>query len=156
MVVGAPNVGKSTLINRISGKNGLKTGNRAGVTKGISWIRVGNTIELMDTPGLLYPKIEDRVVGLNLASLGSINEDILDKEEIASYIVTYLYNNYKSILFDRYRINNIDKFNLDDIFREIGINTKSFKKGNIVDLEKVYLIIINDLKEGRIRQITFD
>ena len=99
LVVGAPNVGKSTLINRISKKNSVKTGNRAGVTKGISWIRVGNTIELMDTPGILYPKIETREIGLNLASLTSINEDILDKEEIASYIVTYLYHNYKDIYY---------------------------------------------------------
>jgi len=156
IVIGAPNVGKSTLINHISGKNGLKTGNRAGVTKGISWVKVGNTIELLDTPGLLYPKIESKEIGLNLASFGSINEDILDKEEIASYIVTYLYNNYKKILLERYKLNNIETFNLENILTKIAESTNSYKKGNIIDLEKVYTIIINDLKEGRINKITFD
>lgn len=156
LVVGAPNVGKSTLINRISKKNSVKTGNRAGITKGISWIRVSNTIELMDTPGILYPKIETQEIGLNLASLTSINEDILDKEEIASYIITYLYKNYKNILFDRYKINKNEEFDLETIFTLIAKNTNSYKKGNLIDLEKVYTIIINDLKEGRIRNITFD
>ncbi|MBQ8472793.1 MAG: ribosome biogenesis GTPase YlqF [Bacilli bacterium] len=155
LVVGAPNVGKSTLINKISKKNSVKTGNRAGVTKGISWIRIANTIELMDTPGILYPKIETKEVGLNLASLTSINEDILDKEEIASYIVTYLYHNYKDILINRYKLDNLD-FNLEEIFNNIAKSTNSYKKGNVVDLEKVYTIIINDLKEGRIKNVTFD
>ncbi len=155
IVIGAPNVGKSTLINRISGKNALKTGNKAGVTKGISWVRVSNTIELMDTPGILYPKIEDSKVGLNLASLTSINEDILDKEEIASYIITYLYNNYPSILADRYKI-DIKSFDLEEIFKEIALNTNSILKGGVIDYNKVYTIIINDLKEGRIKNITFD
>ncbi len=155
MVIGAPNVGKSTLINRISKKNALKTGNRAGVTKGISWIRVDNTIELMDTPGILYPKIESREVGLNLASLTSINEDILDKEEVASYIITYLYKNYNNILKERYKLNT-EEFNLEDIFKQIANNTNSLKKGGIIDYNKVYTIIINDLKEGRIKNITFD
>ena len=156
LVVGAPNVGKSTLINRISGKNSLKTGNRAGVTKGISWIRIDKTIELMDTPGILYPRIENKEVGLNLASFSSINEDILNKEEIASYIVTYLYNNYKNILIDRYKLDkNIDN-NLENIFVSIAKSTNSYLKGNNVDFEKVWTIIINDLKEGRIKNITFD
>ena len=138
-----------------SKKNALKTGNRAGVTKGISWIRVDNTIELMDTPGILYPKIESREVGLNLASLTSINEDILDKEEVASYIITYLYKNYNNILKERYKLNT-EEFNLEDIFKQIANNTNSLKKGGIIDYNKVYTIIINDLKEGRIKNITFD
>lgn len=155
LVVGAPNVGKSTLINRISKRNSVKTGNRAGVTKGISWVRVGNTIELMDTPGLLYPKIETSEVGLNLASLTSINEDILNKEEIASYIVTTLFYKYPNILKERYHL-IIEEFDLENIFTEIAKSTNSYKKGNLIDLERVYTIIINDLKEGRIRNITFD
>ena len=156
LVVGAPNVGKSTLINRISGKNSLKTGNRTGVTKGISWVKISNNIELMDTPGILYPKLSSREVSLNLASLASINEDILNKEEIASYIVDFLYHNYKDILIDRYKLNNNIEFDLENIFYTIAKNTNSLKKGNIPDLDKVYTIIINDLKEGRIKNITFD
>ncbi len=155
MVVGAPNVGKSTLINRISNRNALKTGNRAGVTKALSFIRVGDTIELMDTPGILYPKIETKEIGLNLASLTSINEDILDKEEIASYIIQKLYERYPDILKDRYKI-DIKEFNLETIFKEIAKNTNSLKQGGEQDYLKVYNIIINDIKEGRIKNITFD
>ena len=154
-MVGAPNVGKSTLINRISKRNALKTGNRAGITKGLSWVRVGDTIELLDTPGILYPIIESREVGLNLASFSSINEDILDKEEVARYIIETLYNKYPSILKERYKI-NWKEFNLNDIFDEIAINTNSLQKGGVIDLNRVYTIIINDLKEGRIKNITFD
>ncbi len=158
LVVGAPNVGKSTLINRISHKNSLKTGNRAGITKGITWVRVGNTIELMDTPGILYPKIATSEVGLNLASLASINEDILNKEEVASYIIKFLSKNYPTILNERYNldIKLLDINNLKTIFEVIALNTSSYTKGGIVDYNRVYSIIINDLKEGRIRNITFD
>ena len=156
LVVGAPNVGKSTLINRISGKNSVKTGNKAGVTKGISWIRISNTIELMDTPGILYPKIENAKIGLNLASLTSINEEILNKREIASYIVETLYYNYKNMLVERYKLDENILYDLDTIFENIATTTNSYRKGNIIDLERVYTIIINDIKEGRISNITFD
>ena len=152
IVIGAPNVGKSTLINRISGKNSLKTGNRAGVTKGLSWIKVSNTIELMDTPGLLYPKIEDKEVGLTLASFSSINEDILDKEEIAIFIIKYLYDNYKDKLENRYHI-KITDFNIENILSDIAKSTNSYIK-NEIDYNKIYTIILNDLKEGRINNIT--
>ena len=155
IVIGAPNVGKSTLINRISGKNSLKTGNRAGITKGLSWIKVGNTIELMDTPGLLYPKIEDREVGLTLGSFSSINEDILDKEQIASFILEYLFNNYKDILQNRYHIILDNNFNLENIIIQIAKSTNSYIKGQQIDYNRIYTIIINDLKEGRIKGITF-
>ena len=154
IVIGAPNVGKSTLINRISGKNSLKTGNRAGITKGLSWIKIGNTIELMDTPGLLYPKIEDEIVGLTLASFSSINEDILDKEQIASFIIEYLFDNYKNKLESRYNI-TINEFNLEKIFELIAKSTNSYLKGNEIDYNRIYTIIINDLKDGRIKKITF-
>ena len=153
IVIGAPNVGKSTLINRISGKNSLKTGNRAGITKGISWIRVGDTIELMDTPGLLYPKIEDKEIGLTLASFSSINEDILNKEEIATFIIKYLYDNYKNILENRYHI-IINNFDIENIIQKIANSTKCYQNNNI-DYNRIYTIIINDLKEGRINNITF-
>lgn len=156
MVIGAPNVGKSTLINKIKGKNITKTANKPGVTKNFSWIKVKNTIELMDTPGLLYPKITNPIVGLNLASLNSINEYILDKEEIASYILEFLFNNYKYILIERYKVTDLNKFSLEKILLDIVKSTNSYKKGNVPDYEKVYQIIINDLKEGKINNVTFD
>ena len=155
MVIGVPNVGKSTLINRICGKNSLKTGNRPGITKGINWISVSKTIELIDTPGILYPKIENKEIGLNLASFQSINEDILNKEEIASYIITNLYNNYINILIERYKLKDINEFNLEKIINEIALNIGAIKN-NSIDYERVYNTILNDIKDGRIKNITFD
>ena len=156
LVVGAPNVGKSTLINRIRGKEVLETGNRAGVTKGLSWIRIGNTIELMDTPGILYPKITSPDVGLNLASFASINEDILNKEEIATYILEVLFKNYPDILNRRYNLKERTEFSKIEILEEIAKNTNSYLKESEIDYNRVYTIIMNDLKEGRINNITLD
>ena len=152
LVIGVPNAGKSTLINRLAGKNITKTGNVAGVTKNLSWIRLNKDLELLDTPGILWPKIENREQALNLASLTSIKEEILDKEEIARYIISFLKDNYPNTLIEKYKID----LNSEDMMEDIGRRRGCLMKGNIVDYEKVYTLIINDLKEGRIKNITFD
>ena len=154
LVVGVPNVGKSTLINRIAGRNIQDTGNKAGVTKSISWIKLNKDIELMDTPGILWPKISDQVVSYNLASLTSIKEEILNKDEIAIYIIETLYKYYPNLLKEKYGI--LDITDLNSVFDLVGRKRGCLMKGNIVDLEKVYTIIINDLKEGKIGKVTFD
>ena len=154
LVVGVPNAGKSTLINRLAGKNTQEVANRAGVTKNLSWIKLNKNIELLDTPGILWPKLDDENVAYNLASLTSIKEEILNKEDIAYYIIKMLYEYYPNILKEKYHIVNIDDINR--VFDEIGRKRGCLQKGNLVDLEKVYTIIINDLKEGKIGKVTFD
>ena len=110
----------------------------------------------MDTPGILYPKITSLEIGLNLASFASINEDILNKEEIATYILEVLFKNYPDILNRRYNLKERTEFSKIEILEEIAKNTNSYQKGLEFDYDRVYTIIINDLKEGRIKNITFD
>ena len=154
LVIGVPNVGKSTLINRLAGRNIQSVANHAGVTKSISWIKLNKDIELMDTPGILWPKLNDEEVSYNLASLTSIKEEILNKEDIACYIIKTLYNYYPSLLKEKYDIEIID--DITEVLDKIGRKRGCLMKGNIVDYEKVYTIIINDLKEGKIGKVTFD
>ena len=156
LVIGVPNVGKSTLINRLAGRNIQSTGNKAGVTKSLSWIKLNKDIELLDTPGILWPRIDDDTTGYNLASLSSIKEEILDKEEISIYILSFLSQNYPKLLQEKYGIDNIDFDDVVTTFDIIGRKRGCLMKGNIIDYDKVYNTIINDLKEGKIGKITFD
>ena len=126
----------------------------AGVTKNISWIKLNKDIELMDTPGILWPKIEEETVAYNLASLTSIKEEILNMDDIAIYIIRTLYKYYPNLLKEKYGIDSINDINM--VFDLIGRRRGCLAKGNIVDLEKVYTIILNDLKEGKIGKVTFD
>ena len=156
MVIGVPNVGKSTLINRLVNKKAVSVGNTPGVTKSISWIRINKDLELLDTPGILWPKLENQKNAHNLAVLSSIKEEILDPEELTSYIIDVLYRIYPDRLISRYGIDKVDFDNLFDIYDKIGRSRGALLKGNLVDYDKVFSIIINDLKTNKFGDITFD
>ena len=153
LVVGAPNVGKSTLINKLVGKKAVQTGNTPGVTKTIGWIRINNDIELMDSPGILWPKLENQENAHILAALSSIKEEILDTEDIARFTIRKLEELYPEKLKERYKLENIDH---DNIYEEIAKKRGLLSKGAEVDYDKVYLTIIRDLKDGRFGNITLD
>ena len=155
LVVGIPNVGKSTLINRLVNKKVTNVGNKPGVTKNLNWIRVGNSIELLDTPGILWPKLDENNVALNLASLTAIKEEILPIDKVVVYILNVLNKYYNFILKNRYGVDYVDsdiEVTLDLIGKKFGC----LMRGGIVDYDKVFTIIINDIKTEKIKGITFD
>ena len=154
MVVGIPNVGKSTFINALAGKACAKTGNRPGVTKGKQWIRLNKNVELLDTPGILWPKFEDQAVGLKLAFIGSIKDEILQTEELASELIKYLEREYPSALADKYGIQqSSDTY---QCLREIAANRHCLVRGSEPDTEKAASILLEDFRSGGLGRITLE
>ncbi len=154
LVVGIPNAGKSTLINKIVGRKITVTGNKPGVTKNLSWIRVGKNIELMDSPGILWPKLDQERVALNLASTTAIKEEILPLEDVVIYILDFLHKYYPDILKETYKVEDIS--DTYEVFETIGKKKGFLMKGGYVDYDKVIDLIINDIKKGKVKGITFD
>ncbi len=153
VVIGAPNVGKSTLINRLVGRKSVQTGNTPGVTKALGWVRINDDIELLDSPGILWPKIENQENAHILAALSSIKEEILDIEDLARFIINKLNELYPNALKERYKLDTID---LETIYEDIAKKRGILAKGGVPDYEKVYSIIIKDLKDGSFGNITLD
>ena len=155
-IIGIPNVGKSTLINRLVDKKVVEVGNKPGITKNVGWIRVNDKLELLDTPGILWPKIENITVAFNLASLSSIKEEILPLDEVATYILKMLDTYYPAKLQERYKIKDIDFTDIVQTFDEIGKKRGLLLKGGYVDYDRVIKVILNDIKLNYITGITFD
>lgn len=159
MVCGIPNVGKSTFINSFAGKSCTRTGNKPGVTKGKQWIRLNKNLELLDTPGILWPKFEDQRVGERLAMIGTINDEILQTEELASAIIAYLQKAYAGRLEERYNISEEtgrNERNCYQTLERIAVSRRCFQKGEQPDLLRASRMLIDDFRSGRIGRITLE
>ena len=154
MIVGIPNVGKSTFINSYAKKACAKVGNKPGVTKGKQWIKINKNVELLDTPGILWPKFEDEQVGLHLAFIGSINDEILQKTELAVNLIFFLKSNYSGILESRYGIDEGEDDN--QILQEIGSKRGCLLKGNEIDYEKAAGILLDEFRNGKLGRISVE
>lgn len=154
MVVGIPNVGKSTFINALAGKACAKTGNKPGVTKGKQWIRLNKQVELLDTPGILWPKFEDQEVGLKLAFIGSIKDEVLQTEELAAELIHFLRTAYPEVLADKYDI----EMDEDDyaVLNRIAKSRNCIVRGNELDTEKAALLLLDDFRNGKLGRLTLE
>jgi ribosome biogenesis GTPase A len=154
MIVGIPNVGKSTFINSYARKACTKVGNKPGVTKGKQWIKLSKNIELLDTPGILWPKFDDEAVGLKLAFIGSINDEILSVTDIACELIKFLQANYCNTLCDRYNIESA----CDSVamLQNIAQTRQCIKKGGELDLDKAASLLIDDFRAGKLGKITLE
>ena len=154
MVVGIPNVGKSTFINSFAGKACAKTGNKPGVTKGKQWIRLNKNVELLDTPGILWPRFEDQAVGLKLAFIGSIKDEILQTEELAAELVTFMNKNYPGVLESKYNVEEeADPYGM---IARIAESRHCLVRGNELDTEKASVLLMDDFRNGRLGRLTLE
>ena len=155
MIVGIPNVGKSSLINRLTGKKSAKVGDKPGVTKGKQWVRLKGNIELLDTPGILWPKFEDELVGLKLAFTGSIKDEVLDIETISLKLIEYLCTHYPNHMVERYKLDSINEeaiVNMEMIAKKRGC----ILSGNKIDYSRVSNLIIDEFRSGKIGNISLE
>lgn len=154
MVAGIPNVGKSTFINSFAGRACAKTGNKPGVTKGKQWIRLNQNLELLDTPGILWPRFENQAVGERLAMIGSINDEILQTEELAAAVIQYLQQEYKGLLKERYEVSEQQKAVC--VLEEICIKKHCLLKGQEPDVPRASRMVLEDFRGGKIGKITLE
>ncbi|CAH2713271.1 Ribosome biogenesis GTPase A [Neobacillus rhizosphaerae] len=155
MIVGIPNAGKSTLINRLAKKNIAKTGNTPGVTKSQQWIKVGKEMELLDTPGILWPKFEDQEVGMKLAITGAIKDTLLNLQDLTVYSLRFLERAYPDRLKERYNLEGLPE-NVVEMFDHIGVLRGCLMAGGIVDYDKVSELVIREIRSEKFGRLTFE
>ena len=159
MVVGIPNVGKSTLINQISGRKGAKAENRPGVTRGKQWVTVDSTLQLLDTPGILWPKFEDPQVGLMLAATGAVKEDVLDLEELACRLMQLLWQRYPDAIKERYGVEGPDEecaFPGYDLLLQAGKKRGFLLRGNEINTERMAKVLVDEYRSGKLGRFTLE
>jgi len=154
MVAGIPNVGKSTFINTVAGRASARTGNKPGVTKGKQWIHLGRGLDLLDTPGILWPKFEDPKVGEDLALIGSINHDLLDRGELSLTLIRFLADRYPGVLTEKYEAN--EREDPYEILRQIAVRRNCIAKGGQLSLEKASDILLEEFRNGKLGRISLE
>lgn len=156
MIVGIPNVGKSSLINKIAGRGSAVTGDKPGVTRGKQWINVNDEIQLLDTPGILWPKFEDKKVGINLAITGAIKDEILDIVEMASALFEILSENYPEHIIKRYKLDTIENKTGFEILKEAGEKRGCIASGGEIDMMRISAIVLDEFRSGKIGRISLE
>lgn len=156
MIVGIPNVGKSTLINRLVGKNKVMAADRPGVTRGQQWVTIAKGLELLDTPGVLWPKFEDPSVGFALAATGAIKEDVFDRESAVELLIDFLLKNYPQELATKYAVSLEEVDDVNAVMAKIATSRGCLKAGGLLDIDKVVQLVLRDFRAGRIGRFTID
>ncbi|WP_304089320.1 ribosome biogenesis GTPase YlqF [Phascolarctobacterium succinatutens] len=156
MIVGIPNVGKSTLINRLVGKNKVMAADRPGVTRGQQWVTIAKGLELLDTPGVLWPKFEDPSVGFALAATGAIKEDVFDRESAVELLIDFLLKNYPQELATKYAVSLEEGDDVNAVMAKIATSRGCLKAGGLLDIDKVVQLVLRDFRSGRIGRFTID
>lgn len=156
MIVGIPNVGKSTLINRLVGKNKVMAADRPGVTRGQQWVTIAKGLELLDTPGVLWPKFEDPSVGFALAATGAIKEDVFDRESAVELLIDFLLKNYSQELATKYAVSLEEGDDVNAVMAKIATSRGCLKAGGLLDIDKVVQLVLREFRAGRIGRFTID
>lgn len=156
IILGIPNVGKSTLINKLAGTAATRTADKAGHTRGQQWVRIGKSLELLDTPGILWPKLEDQRAATRLAITGSISDDVYDSETVMAHLLTYMLDNHPQVLVERFKLKEEEMADASLALEAIGRRRGCLVKGGLVDLDKARRIVLADFRNGKWGLISFD